>query len=192
LSPTDFVTPPELSGNCAGIYQMTDGVSDEQFEEAIEIAQRQVFHLEHLPTSSERRHCNAYVWTPAAATGMGDGTVRRTLAGAPNGAPAYARDDDEVVEVGVVGQLVTQLPAVARRSGRDSELCRRSGNRCRCGCVLVVVVAQPHAPRLGQGVVIRELEAVARVSTVVHFLPSATSRRTITPYPQTEMPPAPR
>lgn len=36
-TPTDYAAPHELSGEPAGcgIYAMTDGVSDEQFEEAI-------------------------------------------------------------------------------------------------------------------------------------------------------------
>ncbi len=35
LSPTDFVPEHELSSNGTGIYQMTDGVPDEKFEQAI-------------------------------------------------------------------------------------------------------------------------------------------------------------
>lgn len=35
FSPTDFATTAELTGNNAGIYDLTDDVSDEQFEEAI-------------------------------------------------------------------------------------------------------------------------------------------------------------
>ncbi len=34
-SPADFASPAELRGNGAGIYHMTDGVSEEAFEEAI-------------------------------------------------------------------------------------------------------------------------------------------------------------
>jgi hypothetical protein len=34
-SPTDFATEDELRGNGAGIYHLTDGVSDEAFEEAL-------------------------------------------------------------------------------------------------------------------------------------------------------------
>jgi hypothetical protein len=34
-SPEDFVSTSELSGNGAGIYHLTDGVTDEQFDEAI-------------------------------------------------------------------------------------------------------------------------------------------------------------
>lgn len=37
-SPTAFVSPSELSGNGAGIYAMTDGVTPEQFESAIDHA----------------------------------------------------------------------------------------------------------------------------------------------------------
>jgi hypothetical protein len=36
--PTDFASPMELRGNCAGIYHLTDGVSDEDFEEAVAAA----------------------------------------------------------------------------------------------------------------------------------------------------------
>lgn len=37
-SPTDFASPHELSSNGAGIYQMTDDVTDEMFEEGLEAA----------------------------------------------------------------------------------------------------------------------------------------------------------
>lgn len=37
-SPTDFATADELSGNGAGIYHLTDGVTAEQFEAAVEVA----------------------------------------------------------------------------------------------------------------------------------------------------------
>lgn len=37
-SPTDYADPFELSSNGEGIYRFTDGVSDEQFEQAIEAA----------------------------------------------------------------------------------------------------------------------------------------------------------
>lgn len=37
-SPSDFATPGELSGNESGIYAMTDNVSDDDFEQAIEDA----------------------------------------------------------------------------------------------------------------------------------------------------------
>ena len=36
--PTDFASTTELNGNGSGIYAMTDGVTDEQFEEAVEEA----------------------------------------------------------------------------------------------------------------------------------------------------------
>lgn len=40
-SPTDFARPSDLRGNGEGIYQMTDGVSDEVFDEAIEEAKQE-------------------------------------------------------------------------------------------------------------------------------------------------------
>lgn len=40
-SPTDFATGDELSGNGAGIYHMTDGVSDEEFEAVLAEARAQ-------------------------------------------------------------------------------------------------------------------------------------------------------
>lgn len=37
-SPTDYAAPHELSSNGAGIYQMTDGVSEEEFDAAVDAA----------------------------------------------------------------------------------------------------------------------------------------------------------
>lgn len=41
LLPSDLVGKSELSGNDAGIYHLTDGVTDEQFEVAVEVAQEE-------------------------------------------------------------------------------------------------------------------------------------------------------
>jgi hypothetical protein len=37
-SPTDYASPNDLVGNDTGIYHMTDGITDERFDEAIEAA----------------------------------------------------------------------------------------------------------------------------------------------------------
>lgn len=36
--PTQFATPAELHGNEAGIYHLTDNVTDEEFEKAVEVS----------------------------------------------------------------------------------------------------------------------------------------------------------
>lgn len=67
VSPTDYATDSELSGNGAGIYCITDGVSDEQFEAAIAAAKAEgnlaranvVRKISNPPTSNPRRTSEA-------------------------------------------------------------------------------------------------------------------------------------
>lgn len=55
-SPTDFATGNELWGNNAGIYKMTDGVTDDQFEAAVTAA-RQEGDLSRVNVIRKARAC---------------------------------------------------------------------------------------------------------------------------------------
>lgn len=71
-SPTDFATTGELCGNGAGIYHMTDSVSDEQFEQALgeakterDLSRANVVRKLRRPAGSKRHETKEPVPEPA-------------------------------------------------------------------------------------------------------------------------------